>query len=60
MTTAVPSLDAVLEAGGTVVVPGIARWLGVPQPAADEPEDTYEAYLERISQKTTHTHGGSQ
>jgi hypothetical protein len=35
-----------------VVVPGLARWLGwtPPQPA-DEPGETYEAFLERISRE---------
>jgi hypothetical protein len=33
----------------TVVVPGLARWLGLDQPQ-DEPE-TYEQFLERISQE---------
>jgi hypothetical protein len=35
----------------TVVVPGIAAWLGIDQPA-DEP-DEYEQLLNRISQETT-------
>jgi hypothetical protein len=33
-----------------VVVPGLARWLGIPEPA-DEPDDSYEAFLDRISQE---------
>lgn len=35
----------------SVVVPGIAHWLGIDQPAAEETEETYEAYLERISRE---------
>lgn len=35
-----------------VVVPGIAHWLGIDQPAvSDDTEDGYEAYLDRISQE---------
>jgi hypothetical protein len=33
----------------TVVVPGLARWLGYDQP--DEEPDAYEQFLERISQE---------
>lgn len=35
----------------SVVVPGIAHWLGIEQPASDDSEDSYEAYLDRISQE---------
>ena len=35
-----------------IVVPGIAAWLGIDQqPASDEPVESYEAYLERISRE---------
>jgi hypothetical protein len=47
------SLDAILTAP-TVVVPGLHHWLGIPQPDADEPDDAYEAYLNRISQEAPH------
>lgn len=50
MTVASP-LDAVLEAGGVVVVPGIAAWLGWTAPEPDETEDSYEAFLDRISRE---------
>jgi hypothetical protein len=34
-----------------VVVPGIARWLGWTPPEPDDNDDTYEAYLQRISRE---------
>jgi hypothetical protein len=43
---AVIDLCALPDTG--LVVPGLAAWLGYP-PADDEPE-TYEAYLERLSE----------
>lgn len=58
MATAIP-VAAVLGAPSVVVVPGIARWLGIPEsPAADEPE-TWEAYCARISTVTDTTPGGT-
>ena len=35
----------------TVVVPGIARWLGWTPPEPDDSEESYEQFLERISQE---------
>lgn len=35
----------------SVVVPGIAHWLGIELPTAEETEDAYDAYLERISRE---------
>jgi hypothetical protein len=35
----------------SVVVPGIARWLGWTPPEPDDSEESYEAYLERISRE---------
>jgi hypothetical protein len=35
----------------SVVVPGIASWLGWTQPEPDDSEESYEAYLERISRE---------
>lgn len=53
MTTAIPSLDAILAAPA-VVVPGLSRWLGIPEVQADgEPEETYEALCERLSKAVT-------
>ena len=34
-----------------IVVPGIAAWLGWTAPETDEPADSYEAFLQRISQE---------
>jgi hypothetical protein len=48
--TAANPLDAVLGSASLVIVPGIARWLGLPEsPPADGPEETWEAYCARIS-----------
>jgi hypothetical protein len=35
----------------SVVVPGIARWLGWTHPEVDEVEDSYEQLLDRISRE---------
>ncbi|CUW31717.1 hypothetical protein [Streptomyces reticuli] len=35
----------------TVVVPGIARWLGWTPPEPADAEETYEDFLERISRE---------
>lgn len=35
----------------SVVVPGIAHWLGWTAPEPEEPEDSCEAYLQRIIQE---------
>jgi hypothetical protein len=36
----------------SVVVPGIAAWLGwTPPPPADEPEETWESLCERLSRE---------
>lgn len=35
----------------SVVVPGIARWLGWTPPEPADDEETYEQFLERISQE---------
>lgn len=49
------SLDSILaaasETGSVVVVPGLLRWLELPE-TADESEETYEAYLERLTRRT--------
>ena len=37
-----------------MVVPGIGRWLGWSAPEPDDSIDPYEAYLNRISQETSH------
>lgn len=34
-----------------MVVPGIGRWLGITAESEAEPEETYEAYLNRISEQ---------
>ncbi|MDX3549545.1 hypothetical protein PV724_44530 [Streptomyces europaeiscabiei] len=55
MTAAAPSLEALVDTGLPIVVPGLARWLGwTPPKPADEPEETYEAFLERISREASH------
>lgn len=35
----------------TIVVPGLAAWLGQTPPEPDTTDDSYEAYLERLSQE---------
>lgn len=35
----------------TVVVPGIARWLGWTQPEPDDSTESYDDYLDRLSQE---------
>lgn len=35
-----------------VIVPGIAAWLGWTPPETDEAADSYDDYLNRISQET--------
>jgi hypothetical protein len=35
----------------TLVVPGIARWLGLPEPVADDTEDSYEDFLNQLTQE---------
>lgn len=45
-----PSLVALVETGVPIIVPGIARWLGVPDADAD-PDESYEAFLNRISKE---------
>jgi len=47
MTAPAPSLDVLVETGVPIIVPGIARWLGVPDTGADP--ESYEAFLDRIS-----------
>jgi hypothetical protein len=55
VTAPAPSLEALVDIGLPIVVPGLARWLGwtPPQPADDQGE-TYEAFLERISREASH------
>lgn len=35
----------------TIVVPGIAAWLGWTAPAPDEPADDYEAFLNQLTEE---------
>lgn len=50
MTALAPPLDALFEAPGTVIVPGLLRGLGITVTQPDtEPEETYEALCERLS-----------
>ena len=35
----------------TVVVRGIAAWLGLPERPVDEPDESYEALCERLSKE---------
>ena len=55
MTAPVDSLDTVLEAaserGAVVAIPGLLHWLGLEWRPVDESEETYEAYLYRISRE---------
>lgn len=55
MTALAPPVGALLDTATALVVPGIARWLGVPAiPPADEPEDALAALCARLS-TTDHT-----
>lgn len=53
MATLAPSLDALFEADGIVIVPGLLRGLGirVTRPEPDETVESYETYLEQLSQE---------
>lgn len=37
-----------------ITVPGIARWLGWATPEPDDSIESYEAYLERLSEEASH------
>ncbi len=50
MTGPAAVLETLLDTGVPIVVPGIARWLGVPDADAD-PDESYEAFLDRISKE---------
>jgi len=54
-TSPVDSFDAILaaaiETGGVITVPGIATWLGATPPTPDDSVDSYDAYLEHLSQE---------
>lgn len=51
MTALAPPLDALFEAPGTVIVPGLLRGLGITVTRPDtEPEETWEAFCARISE----------
>lgn len=59
MTAAAPPLDALLGSSTTLIVPGIARWLGVSEtPRPDGPEDALEAYCAHLSTTNHTTQGG--
>lgn len=44
-------LAAAVETGGVITVPGIARWLTGAAPEPDDSVESYEAYLNRISEQ---------
>jgi hypothetical protein len=54
-TSPVDAFDALLaaavETGGVITVPGIARWLTGAAPEPDDSVESYEAYLNRISEQ---------
>ncbi|MBD9721904.1 hypothetical protein PV755_09190 [Streptomyces caniscabiei] len=54
MTASALSLETLIDSGQPIAVPGLARWLGVASsPSAAEPEETYEAFLNRISREAS-------
>lgn len=54
MTALAPPLDALFEAPGTVIVPGLLRGLGITVTRPDtELEETWEAFCERLSREAT-------
>lgn len=54
-TSPVDSFDAILaasvETGGVITVLGVARWLGYTTSDPDDSIESYEAYLERLSEQ---------
>ena len=55
MTAPVDSLDAIFEAaaelGAVVAIPGLLHWRGLEWRPVEDSEETYEAYLDRISRE---------
>ena len=37
-----------------ITIPGIGRWLGWTTPEPDDAVESYETYLERLSQEASH------
>jgi len=47
-------LAAASETGAVVTVPGLAAWLGWTPTEPDDSVDSYDAYLERLTQEAGH------